>query len=84
LEGRGSLPGRRREFSLLHSLQIGSETHSAPIQWVQCLTGSSGLELWNFRRGHGFWGPDIEENNEKNGENSILRCFKFVFPTKYY
>jgi hypothetical protein len=59
----GSLPGRSKEFSLLHSVQTGPEAHSTLIQWVQCLTGSSELDLWNFRRGYEFLGPDLEENN---------------------
>jgi hypothetical protein len=34
LGGRGSIPGRDRDFSLLHSVQTGSRAHQAPILWV--------------------------------------------------
>jgi hypothetical protein len=43
LDGRGSIPGKGKRFSLLHSVQTGSGAHPGGVQWVP-VTVSSGLK----------------------------------------
>jgi hypothetical protein len=37
LDGQDSIPGRARDFSLLHSVQVGTGAHLAHIQWIPSL-----------------------------------------------
>jgi hypothetical protein len=46
LDGRGSIPGRSKNFSLLNSVHTGSGVTQPPIQWA-----SSGLSLREKRPG---------------------------------